>query len=70
MLPRFHSLFLALMIALLLVVGTIGVYTAEAAAFRSTIREAQTFDQPAPVDAYDVGTDGPPMPSMPGQLAY
>jgi hypothetical protein len=70
MLPRFHSLFLALMMALLLVVGTIGIYTAEAAAFRSTIRDGEAIDQASATEGYDFATDVQPMPSVPGQLAY
>jgi hypothetical protein len=70
MLPRFHSLFMALIVALLLVVGTLGIVSAEASAFRSTLRDAQTLDQASTVDAYDYAVDAQPMPWMAGQSAY
>jgi len=56
--------------ALLLVFGTVGIYTAEAAAFRSMIRDAETVDQASATEGYDFATDVQPMPSGPGQLTY
>jgi hypothetical protein len=67
MLPRFHSVFLALVVALLLIAGTIGVYSVEASTFRATMHEAQVIDQMTTTDAVDLGSDGPPMITSPGQ---
>jgi len=66
MLPRFQSFFLALMIALLIILGTLGIYSAEASSFRSTMREAQAFDQPTTTDAYDPGLGDTLMVTSPG----
>jgi hypothetical protein len=66
MLPRFQSAFFALVIALLIVVGTIGMYTAEASSFRSAITDAQAFDRGTPVETFYAGTGDTTMASMPG----
>jgi hypothetical protein len=66
MLPRFQSIFLALMMALLIILGTLGIYSAEASSFRSTMRDAQAFDQSTTTDAYDPGFSDTLMVTSPG----
>jgi len=67
MLPRLYRLLPALVIALLIVLGTLGIYSAEASTFRSTMREAQVYGQMTMTEATDFDTDGVPMISSPGQ---
>jgi hypothetical protein len=67
MLPRFQSFLLALMMALLIIVGTLGIYSAEATSFRATMRAAETYDNPSTTDAYDLGTSDIWMVASPGQ---
>ena len=55
MLPRFQSTFVALMMALLIILGTLGIYSAEASSFRATMRGAEVYDQSTMTDAYDPG---------------
>jgi hypothetical protein len=66
MFPRFQAFFLALMVALLIILGTLGIYSAEASSFRTTMRDVQAFDQSATTDAYDFGTSDTFMVSSPG----
>jgi hypothetical protein len=66
MLPRFQSAFLALMVALLIVLGTLGIYSAEASSFRATMRDADTYDSSIHVDAYDPGASDTFMVTSPG----
>jgi hypothetical protein len=66
MLPRFESLLMALMIALLLVAGTLGVYTAEASSYRSATGEARAYDQFTPVTAYNSVPEGSEIVAFPG----
>ena len=55
MLPRFQSVILALMMALLIILGTLGIYSAEASSFRTTMRDAEVRDQFTTTDAHDPG---------------
>ena len=66
MLPRFQPLLLALVMALLVVLGTLGMYTAEASTFRAAIRDAQSYETAMPTHAYDLRSDDPMQTSMPG----
>ena len=66
MLPHLHRLFLALTMALILVAGTVGIYSAQAATFRSTIHDAEAYDSAMAVTAYDTGSDDTLMISAPG----
>ena len=54
MLPRTaECLFLALTAALLIVLGTFGIFSAEASSFQIIISEVQTYGSVMPLDAYD-----------------
>ncbi len=66
MLPRFQSIFLALTIALLIVLGTLGIYSAEASTFRATMRDADTYDHLTTIDAYDPDASDTFMVTSPG----
>jgi hypothetical protein len=66
MLPRTQSYFLALTMALLIVLGTLGIYSAEASTFRTTMRDAEAYDQPTTISAYDDGSDDTLMVTAPG----
>ena len=53
MLPRTSQyLFLALTTALLIILGTFGIFTAEAASVRIIISDIQTYGSVMPIDAY------------------
>ena len=65
MLPRKENRILALMAALLIVLGSLGVYAAEASAFRSTISQAEAIDANPSIVTADFG-DGPSIPVMAG----
>jgi len=54
------------MLALLLILGILGIFGTEVAAYRTTAREARAYDQLSNVEAVDFGSAGPPMASMPG----
>jgi hypothetical protein len=58
------------MMALLIIVGTLGIYSAEASSFRATIRDAQVYDQEydqlTTTNAYDDGSDDTLMVTSPG----
>jgi hypothetical protein len=54
------------MIALLIIVGTLGIYSAEASSFRATMRDAQVYDQLTTTNAYDDGSDDTLMVTSPG----
>lgn len=66
LLPRFQPVFLALMVALLIVLGTLGIYSAEASTFRATLRDADTYDHLTTVDAYDPNASDTFMVTSPG----
>jgi hypothetical protein len=58
MLPRTQCLFLALTAALLIILGTFGIFTAEASSFRIIVSEVQMYGSVMPIDAYDPGLAG------------
>jgi hypothetical protein len=66
MLPRFQSLFLALVMALIIILGTLGIYSAEASSFRATMHDAEVYDQFTTTNAYDDGSDDTLMVTSPG----
>ncbi len=66
MLPRTQSYFVALTMALLIVLGTLGIYSAEASSFRTTMRDAEVYDQITTTSAYDDGSDDTLMVTSPG----
>jgi hypothetical protein len=51
MLPKTHCFVLALTVALLIVFGTFGIFTAEASSFSTIISETQTYGSLIPMDA-------------------
>ena len=66
MLPRTQSLFLALTAALLIVLGTFGIFAAEASSFRVIISDVQTYGVVMPIDANDPGAAESEMATIPG----
>jgi hypothetical protein len=66
MLPRFQLLFLALTAALLIILGTFGIFTAEASSFRMIVSDVQTYGSVMPIEANDPGLADPEMTSIPG----
>jgi hypothetical protein len=66
MAPRFQSLFLALLTALLIILGTVGIFSAEASSFRVLIQEAQSYDKVTPIEAYTVSPDTSATMPVPG----
>jgi hypothetical protein len=58
MLPRTQCLFLALTAALLIILGTFGIFTAEASSFRIIVSEVQMYGSVMPIDANDPGLAG------------
>ena len=69
MLPRFQSIVLALMMALLLVLGALGIYSAEASNLRTTMHDADAYDHLMTIDAYDPSASDTFMVISPG-MAY
>jgi hypothetical protein len=55
-----------LLLAALIILGTVGVYSAEASVFRSTERETQVIDEVANVQAIEYPADGSPYAFVPG----
>ena len=67
MLPRTSQcLFLALTAALLIVLGTFGIFTAEASSFRVIISDVQTYGAVMPIDANDPNLADPALATIPG----
>ena len=66
MLRHPSTCFPALMLALLIVLGTVGIYSTESSTFRSTIRETQAFDDSSNVQAVEYPGDGMPFAYSPG----
>lgn len=67
MLPRTSQcLFIALTAALLIILGTFGIFAAEASSFRIIVSEVQTYGSVMPVDAYDPALTEPEMATAPG----
>ena len=66
MLLRFQTLTLALLTALLIILGGFGTFIAEAASIHGIIFEAQTYDPGAPIDAFEFGPEDIGTVSAPG----
>jgi hypothetical protein len=66
MLPRTHCLFFALTAALLIILGTFGIFTAEASSFRVIISDVQTYGVVMPIDANDPNLADPDVATIPG----
>jgi hypothetical protein len=66
MLPRFQVLFLALTAALLIILGTFGIFAAEASSLQLIVSDVQTHGSVMPIEANDPGLADPEMPSIPG----
>ena len=59
MFRRIQTLALALLTALLIILGGFGIFIAEASSVPGIIIEAQSYDPGAPVDAFDFGSGLP-----------
>ena len=67
MLPRTSQyLFLALTAALLIILGTFGIFSAEASSFRIIISDVQTYGAVMPIDANDPAAADSDMATVPG----
>jgi hypothetical protein len=66
MLLRVQTFTLALLTALLIILGGFGIFIAEAASFQGIIIEAQTYDPGAPYDAFEFGPEDTGAASAPG----
>ena len=67
MLPRTTQyLFLTLTAALLIILGTFGIFTAEASSFSVIISDVQTYGAVMPIDANDPGLVDPDLATNPG----
>jgi hypothetical protein len=67
MLPRTSQyLFLALTAALLIILGTFGIFSAEASSFRIIISDVQTYGAVMPIDANDPAAADSDMAMVPG----
>ena len=69
--PRLHALFFALAIALLIVLGTFGIFRAEASSFQAIVADPEITSQPMTpddsYDRYDYDAENPPIPGLPGR---
>ena len=66
MLPRTQCLIFALTAALLIILGTFGIFTAEASSFRVIISDVQTYGAVLPIDANDPNLTAPETATFPG----
>ena len=67
MLPRTsQSLFLALTAALLIILGTFGIFAAEASSFQTIVARRQTYGAVMPIDANDPSIVDSDMATIPG----
>ena len=66
MLPRFQILFLALTTALLIILGTFGIFAAEASSFQMIVSDVQAYGSILPIDANAPGIVDPEMATIPG----
>ena len=57
---------LALITALLIILGGFGIFIAEASSFQGIIIEAQSYDTGSQFDAVDIGPDSGRMTPAPG----
>ena len=69
MLPRTQCIIFALTAALLIILGTFGIFTAEASSFRVIISDVQTYGAVMPIDANDPNLADPNVATIPG-LSY
>jgi hypothetical protein len=65
MFPRFPTILFALVVALLIIFGTFGIFSAEASSFQEILFEARS-DGAAPVDAYTPEAIDSTLPTVPG----
>jgi hypothetical protein len=65
MLPRTQSIAVALVAALLIILGTISMYSVEASSARYAHREAQAVDAASSLSAVELGAD-PATLAVPG----
>lgn len=66
MLRHKQTLMITLLAALLILLGGIGTFTAEAASFQAVINETRTSDLYAPIEGYDSLPDAEDFSIMPG----
>ena len=66
MLPRTQCLIFALTAALLIILGTFGIFTAEASSFRVIISDVQTYGVVMPIDANNPNLADPDLATIPG----
>ena len=66
MLRRIQISVLALLTALIIILGGFGIFIAEASSFQGIIIEAQTYDAGSQIDAVDIGPDDGRMTVAPG----
>jgi len=66
MLPKTQCLIFALTAALLIILGTFGIFSAEASSFRATISDVQSYGVVRPIDANDPNLADPDMATIPG----
>lgn len=59
MFRKFQTLTLALLTALLIILGGFGIFIAEASSVPGIIIEAQTYDPGVQIDAFDFGSGLP-----------
>lgn len=52
MFRQLQTLILALLTALLIILGGFGIFIAEASSFHGIVLEAQSYDPSSPIDAY------------------
>ena len=66
MLLRIQNLALALLTALLIILGGFGIFIAEASSVQGIIIEAQSYDTGSQIDAVDLGSDSSRSTVAPG----
>lgn len=64
--PSSQCVFLALTAALLIILGTFGIFAAEASSFRIIVSEVQTYGSVMPLDANDPALAEPEAVTIPG----
>ena len=66
MLPRTQWIIFSLTAALLIILGTFGIFTAEASSFRVIISDVQTYGVVMPIDANNPNLADPDLATIPG----
>lgn len=66
MFRRIQTLALALITALLIILGGFGIFIAEASSFQGIILEAQSYDPGVQIDAVEIGPDSGRFTASPG----